>query len=551
MTWEAILDFSVQFDSNQRKSEYTELLVEHSFDVPSLQLRKQVLERILGEENFNSKNWLGCNQFIVGIVFSTLTLKDLTEIGELVDQAISFTYNVALSKKLHFKFLDYIISNDWGKVLILTESNPSEYLERLVNSEYYYDSDEFSSLLVKLWVSSEGKAILSKFIDFEKSEMTFFKLMDSMKGKSGGLIREVGFSLKGQPFFISNDYFDTLNLVKYIKLRKFDDNTAYYVIMMALKVLHYDFSKLFKSDSDLSENLKKMLLTQGEYQFYVYSLIQEKLILNNLKTYKFDNENQSKLLNFYESILSEEKSISQFNIGRVGVIITTFNPNVAMLRLAILSIQNQSYQNIQICLVDDGSSEEVLNDIKDMVTKFDNLKVVVNEKNIGQYASRNVAMESLKDCEFYAIQDDDDISHPQRIECQLKALVSNEAQICLTEQVRFSQDVKYVQDKMNPLSFDFGPATSLFRSSVVRKLGGFSLVRTRGDVEFIKRIQKNYDNQSVVKLQIPLYLMRYSTGSVSASKDFFLKTQLNVFRYMMQHKDVAEFVNGQQYALNN
>jgi hypothetical protein len=105
---------------------------------------------------------------------------------------------------------------------------------------------------------------------------------------------------------------------------------------------------------------------------------------------------------------------------RVAVIIPSYNPG-RYLRPAVESVLAQSHQNLQVILVDDGSSDGSLDSIADI---HDPRLQVVRQPNSGKPVAVNRAL-SMMDAEFYAINDADDLSHPSRIELQVRCMQAN------------------------------------------------------------------------------------------------------------------------------
>lgn len=108
------------------------------------------------------------------------------------------------------------------------------------------------------------------------------------------------------------------------------------------------------------------------------------------------------------------------NCPLVSVVIPVYNAESFLLP-AVQSILNQTYKNIEIIIVDDGSTDNCLDSIKMVLT--DKIKII-RQENFGKSVALNNAISQAKG-EFYAIQDADDLSYPTRIEKQVKALLDN------------------------------------------------------------------------------------------------------------------------------
>lgn len=103
---------------------------------------------------------------------------------------------------------------------------------------------------------------------------------------------------------------------------------------------------------------------------------------------------------------------------KVSVIIPTYN-RARLLPRAIQSVLNQTYNNFELIIVDDGS----IDNTEDVVKKFQKsdprIIYIKNDKNKGPSASRNIGIEIAKG-EYIAFQDSDDEWLPEKIEKQIK-----------------------------------------------------------------------------------------------------------------------------------
>ncbi|WP_051538017.1 glycosyltransferase family 2 protein [Butyrivibrio proteoclasticus] len=96
----------------------------------------------------------------------------------------------------------------------------------------------------------------------------------------------------------------------------------------------------------------------------------------------------------------------------VSVIITTYNRSHILPR-AIRNMLGQTYQNIELIVVDDASSDgtkEAVETIKD-----DRLRYIRNDNNIGVSHARNLGIEAARGT-YIVYQDDDDLSRVDKLE---------------------------------------------------------------------------------------------------------------------------------------
>ena len=105
----------------------------------------------------------------------------------------------------------------------------------------------------------------------------------------------------------------------------------------------------------------------------------------------------------------------------ISVILTTYNGEKYIAE-TLESVLNQTYTNLEIIIVDDASTDNVVNIIKSY--NDNRIKLYINDKNLGIGYNTNRAL-SLATGEFIMMQDHDDISSPSRAELQLKCLIDH------------------------------------------------------------------------------------------------------------------------------
>jgi glycosyltransferase involved in cell wall biosynthesis len=107
----------------------------------------------------------------------------------------------------------------------------------------------------------------------------------------------------------------------------------------------------------------------------------------------------------------------------VSVIVPCYNAEV-YLEKAIGSITGQTYANLEIICVNDGSKDETGAILERLAVKDRRIKVVHNEKNLKLIGTLNKAV-ALARGEFIARMDADDVSLPRRIEEQVEVFRQN------------------------------------------------------------------------------------------------------------------------------
>ncbi len=131
----------------------------------------------------------------------------------------------------------------------------------------------------------------------------------------------------------------------------------------------------------------------------------------------------------------------------VSVIIATYN-RANTICAAVDSVLEQTYPNIELIVVDDGSTD----DTAEILNRYGDKIQVVYQDNAGPAVARNRGVE-LSSGEIIAFLDSDDLWLPEKIEKQVKALerFGNSVPCCLCN--------AFVESQTHPgtTSFDLAP----------------------------------------------------------------------------------------------
>lgn len=129
--------------------------------------------------------------------------------------------------------------------------------------------------------------------------------------------------------------------------------------------------------------------------------------------------------------------MTDMKTNTIGVIVPVYNVEPYLHR-CIDSILAQTYKNIQIILVDDGSTDNS-GKICDEYAAQDDRIVVLHQKNQGQSAARNAGLDYLfanTDCAYINFVDSDDWIHPQMLEVLLQVVLENQVDVSICGFIR-------------------------------------------------------------------------------------------------------------------
>ena len=102
------------------------------------------------------------------------------------------------------------------------------------------------------------------------------------------------------------------------------------------------------------------------------------------------------------------------------------------LKLSVNSILEQSFSNLELIVLDDGSTDKTTDVLREFATTDDRIVLLKNEKKYGIARSLNRCAAEAKGT-FFARMDADDLSHPHRLEVVLDHLEAKSNDTTLTE----------------------------------------------------------------------------------------------------------------------
>ena len=168
---------------------------------------------------------------------------------------------------------------------------------------------------------------------------------------------------------------------------------------------------------------------------------------------------------------------------KISIILASLNSHKTI-KNAIISIIKQNYNNIELIVIDDGSTDnnvEVIEKLKKHYTnRISDFKIIKNSENKGVYYSRNIGIKNSTG-DFIAIQDADDISDKNRLIISLYELINNNVEFILSNYTTI--------DKLDKFSSIRVAMASLFvRRDFYDRYGYYDEgTRHSGDLEILDR----------------------------------------------------------------
>lgn len=149
--------------------------------------------------------------------------------------------------------------------------------------------------------------------------------------------------------------------------------------------------------------------------------------------------------------------------SKVAIVMSTYNGE-KYIKEQLDSLLNQTYNNIDIYIRDDGSKDNTVTILKDYAEKNKNIFIFAGE-NLGYAKSFYKVLESAKDYDYYAFCDQDDKWHSNKIENAIKKINSDKPTCLFTEYNICDEQLKFIEtSKLNKGGISF--RNSLVEASI-------------------------------------------------------------------------------------
>lgn len=208
----------------------------------------------------------------------------------------------------------------------------------------------------------------------------------------------------------------------------------------------------------------------------------------------------------------------------VSVITPLYN-NAEFLKDCINSVLNQEYQNWEMLIVDDCSTDDSYLLAQALSAKESRIKVFKMAKNSGSGLARNKAIQEAKG-EYIAFLDSDDIWHPKKLIIQINEMELNNAVFSHTNYGYLSEENKFLEKEFRVSNFRVNYKDLLKRTEIscltavynARVLGKIYMpdMRRKQDYALWLKILKSGNYSLPIPLKLAWY--RQVNGSATSKK---------------------------------
>ena len=208
---------------------------------------------------------------------------------------------------------------------------------------------------------------------------------------------------------------------------------------------------------------------------------------------------------------------------RISIVVPLYNTPQQFLVELLDSVQNQTYQNWELCLVDAGQDETVGQTVAARAAEDPRIRYRKLEKNEGIAGNTNQGF-ALATGEFIALLDHDDILHPCALWYAAKAIAEQGADFVYTDEATFEGKVENVvlyhfkPDFMldNLRSNNYICHLTLFSRRLMDAAGGPERMEYNGSQDYELFLRLTETARKIVHIPHALYYWRSSPGSTAS-----------------------------------
>jgi glycosyltransferase involved in cell wall biosynthesis len=183
----------------------------------------------------------------------------------------------------------------------------------------------------------------------------------------------------------------------------------------------------------------------------------------------------------------------------ISVLMTCYNRE-NYISESIQSVLDSSYQNFELIIVDDCSTDSSFHIANEFAKKDDRVKIFSNIVNLGDYRNRNNAVK-YSNYDYFTFVDSDDLIFEHTLETMVDAIIQfpdSGVYIMTRDQDKFNK-VSYSLNSKEAFKSHFfvngfletGPLGTVYNKSIFQQLNGFSDRRMTSDIDYFLRVTLN------------------------------------------------------------
>lgn len=222
----------------------------------------------------------------------------------------------------------------------------------------------------------------------------------------------------------------------------------------------------------------------------------------------------------------------------VSVIMPAFNSGRFILD-SVNSVREQSYFNWELLVVDDASTDQTAEKLRQVMKIDDRIKLFNNTNNLGAGFCRNEGIKAAKG-DYIAFLDADDLWKPNKLETQLEFMKENGVEVCFSSYERINENGKSRGEIVEALPFltyqklekanYIGNLTGIYHAAKIGKIYGPEIRKRQDWGLWLAAIKKGGTAKSI---QQPLAVYRIRKNSVSGNKLGMLTYNFKIYHQVL------------------
>lgn len=231
----------------------------------------------------------------------------------------------------------------------------------------------------------------------------------------------------------------------------------------------------------------------------------------------------------------------------VSIITPTFNSE-KYIQQTIQSVQNQTYQNWEMIIVDDCSSDNTIQIVEDIQNTEHRIILIKSDKNSGAGVARNKGIERANG-KYIAFLDADDLWKSNKLEAQIYFMKENNLYFTFSFYECIDENGSSLNKKItspNPLSYSellfcnyVGNLTGIYDTNFFGKIPMSSIRKRQDWIHWLTILQK-------IKIAYPvpecLAQYRVRKDSISSSKMQLVKYNYKIYRNFLNKNHLVSFL---------
>lgn len=219
--------------------------------------------------------------------------------------------------------------------------------------------------------------------------------------------------------------------------------------------------------------------------------------------------------------------IKEVRMVSISVVMPTYNTAIDVLREAVDSILQQTFQDFEFIIIDDGSTNDSIDYLQNLKDK--RIRLIRNPENLGITRSLNIGLRAAKG-KYIARMDSDDIAVPVRFEKQFSFMEKHPAAIACGSNVEYFGAYSGVSDnrtgdmetyRIRALFVNPGP---MHPTAFMRR-------------ELLLKYQIFYDEQLTYSQDYGLWSEICEHGQVYILKDALLRYRIHDYQISIAHRE--------------